>query len=156
MAGRPKYNADMVLLDQLGQDPVLERLEAGKSLTTICRELAVSKRALNDWLDKPEHAGLASRARARAADQLAAEVLEIADSAAPEEVNLARLRTDVRKWVAAKWNPAAYGEQRGPSVVINVGDLHLRALKQTPITIESTPVDLSVTDQSDEASDASE
>ena len=145
MAGRPKYQAGLVLLGQLGIEPVQARLESGHSVERIAKDLGVTRSALEDWLDKPEQAGVVSRARARAANQLAAEVLEIADAATPETVNVARLQMDGRKWVAAKWNPAAYGEQKGPSVVINVGDLHLRALKQPSITIESTPVDQSVT-----------
>jgi transposase-like protein len=142
MAGRPKYNNDLVLLDQIGEDAVAERLEAGQSLATICQDLGVGKRALNAWLDKPERAGLVSRTRARAADRMVTEIIEIADAATPETVNVARLQMDGRKWVASKWNSAAYGDTKGPQVVVNIGDLHLRALRQSPtITIEATPVE---------------
>lgn len=150
MAGRPMKQAGLALLEQLGEEPIIARLEAGKSIEAISKEMGITRAALNAWLDKPEHAGLASRARARAADQLAAEVLEIVDAATPETVNVARLQVDGRKWVAAKWNPAAYGDTKGPQVVVNIGDLHLRALKQSPvITVESTPLDADVTDSDD-------
>ena len=126
---------------------MIERLEAGKSIATICKELGVSKKALHEWLESPERAGLASRARVRAAREFAAETIEIADTAKPEEVAVARLRIESRRWVAAKWNAAEFGDNKTPQVVVNIGDLHLRALKQTPtITIEATPVADDVTD----------
>ena len=130
MAGNPKKKTDLVTLQAVGEDKVGELLEAGRSLTDICKVLGVSKKALNEWLESPERAGLLARARTRAADQLAAETLEIADSAAPEEVQVARLRTDVRKWLAAKWNPTAYGEQRGPLVNISIDGLHMDSLRR--------------------------
>lgn len=132
MAGNPKKKSDLALLDQIGADKVADLLEEGKAITEICKALKVGKRALNEWLESPERAGLLSRARARAADQLAAETLQIADEAAPEEVQVARLRTDVRKWLAAKWSPSLYGEQKG-GVVINLGSLHGESLRRVQV-----------------------
>ena len=138
MAGNPKKKTDLAKLETLGRDAVGELLEQGKSLTDICKTLAVSKRALTDWLDAPEQSGLLSRARARAADQLAAETLAIADSATPEETQVARLRTDVRRWLASKWAPSVYGEQKGPLVNINLAGMHGESLRKiTGEVIES-------------------
>jgi transposase-like protein len=135
MAGNPKRRTDVAKLETLGSDTVGELLEQGKSLTDICRTLAVSKRALNDWLDAPEQSGLLSRARARAADQLAAETLTIADQATPEDAQVARLRTDVRKWLAGKWSPSLYGENKGASVNISITGLHGDSLRKPVIQV---------------------
>lgn len=129
MAGQPKRKTDLATLDSIGPDKVSELLEQGKALTDICKALGVGKKALNDWLESPERAGLLSRARARAADQLAAETLQIADEAAPDEVQVARLRTDVRKWLASKWAPGLYGETKA-GVTINLGTMHGESLRR--------------------------
>ena len=67
-----------------------------------------------DWLNKhSEFAEMYARARDRAADRFASELLEIADKA-PETirgVEKARLRIDARKWAAAKFAPRKYGER---------------------------------------------
>jgi len=129
MAGQKKKHADLVLLDQVGSDRVEEMLERGMALSAICIELKISKKALNEWLEAAPRAALLTRARARAADQLAAETLTIADEAEPDQVQKAKLRTDVRRWLAGKWDPAKYGENKGVQVQLNIGDMHLTALK---------------------------
>ena len=130
MAGNPKKKTDLAKLETLGRDAVGDLLEQGKSLTDVCKALAVSKRALTDWLDAPEQSGLLSRARARAADNLASETLAIADQATPEEATVARLRTDVRRWLAGKWAPSVYGEQKGALVNISLTGLHGESLRK--------------------------
>ena len=149
MAGKPKYHRDLVVLDQTGIDAVTELLEQGKTLASVCYKLGVGKRALSAWLDAPDRAALVSRARAKAADHLVAQVLEIADEV-PEDnnaINKARLRVDTRKWVAAKWNPQAYADNKNAQVVVNIGDLHLKAVKHlATITIPSTTDDSNVID----------
>lgn len=138
MAGNPKKKTDLAKLESIGRDTVGELLEQGKSLTDICKALAVSKRALADWLDAPEQSGLLARARARAADHLAAETLAIADQATPEETQVARLRTDVRRWLASKWAPSVYGEQKGALVNISLAGMHGNSLRKiTAQEIES-------------------
>lgn len=137
MPGQPKKRADIALLNEVGKAKVEDLLERAIPLETICKDLKVSKRALYDWLDAPEQAGLLTRARARAADHLAVETLAIADEVPAEaaEIQRARLRTDTRKWLASKWNQAQYGESKGVQVNINLADLHLQAVKNVkPLT----------------------
>lgn len=140
MAGQPKKKTDLVTLDSVGADKVSELLEQGKALTDICKALGVGKKALNEWLEAPERAGLLTRARTRAADQLAAETLAIADSAGPDEVQQARLRTDVRKWLASKWAPGLYGDTKA-GVTINLNTLHGESLRRAQVieTIDIQP-----------------
>ena len=141
MAGRKKQHADLVALDQVGQDHVERLLEEGKSITAICFVLGIGKRALNQWLETGDRGALLSRARARAADHLAAETLTIADEAEPDQVQKAKLRTDVRRWLAGKWDPTRYGENKGVNVQVNVGDLHLSALRSSNVieVVDVTP-----------------
>jgi len=75
-----------------------------------------------------------TRAREAQADKLFKECLEIADKATPENVNVARLQVDTRKWAAARLAPKKYGDHIShdvhgstklnfqPAVLIKVGD----------------------------------
>jgi hypothetical protein len=39
------------------------------------------------------------------------QIVELADSATPEDVNVRRLQIDTRKWIAAKLVPRLYGDR---------------------------------------------
>jgi hypothetical protein len=52
-----------------------------------------------------------TRAKEEQADLMADRIVEIADGASPEDVQVARLRVDARKWAAAKLKPRKYGER---------------------------------------------
>jgi len=59
-------------------------------------------------------------------DSLAAEMLEIADSATPETVHVDRLRLDARRWLLSRWSPERYGDAKasgesGATVVVVTG-----------------------------------
>lgn len=140
MPGRPKQRADLIKLEGIGREKVEDMLERGMSVTGICNELGIGKHALYEFFEKAENAGILSRARARAADRLAIETLEIADSVPEEQTAIAKakLRTDVRKWVASKWDPLKYGDTKGPNIQINVGDLHLNALRKVGTYVPET------------------
>jgi hypothetical protein len=68
------------------------------------------------------------------ADKLFKECLEIADKATPENVSVARLQVDTRKWAAARLAPKKYGDRIShdvhgstnlnfqPAVLIKIGD----------------------------------
>lgn len=134
MAGTPKRHEDLQALQtsDVGQR-VLEMLAAGKSITQICLATGLGKRALGDWLEAPEQAEAASRARAQAATVLATEVLDIADEVDadhPGEVNKAKIRIGARQWLAERWNRGVYGApQRGAEVTVNINAVHLDALR---------------------------
>jgi len=52
-----------------------------------------------------------AHAREMQARTLAEQTLEISDGAEPETVQVARLRTDTRKWLASKLLPREYGDK---------------------------------------------
>ena len=130
MAGRKKTNQGVALLETSeGASRLIELAETGIGIDRIARELGIPRGAITKWLDEGDHRSLFARAREAAADHLAVEALDIADSL-EGEVARDRLRVDTRKWLASKWNQAQYGDSKaGVNVQLNLGDLHLQAVK---------------------------
>lgn len=141
MAGNKKKHQDLALLDTLPKDQIQTLFEAGVSETRICVQLGVSKKALTEWLDRPENEGFLSRVRARAADHLVSQTIEIADETDIEEVQKARVRIQARQWVAERWNPAAYAQNKMPSVTVNLANLRLDALRHGEVIEAELPTD---------------
>ena len=123
-AGRPsKYMLDLA-------ESICERLSSGESLTRICSTEGMPKRTtVVGW--QGQHDGfstLYARARRAYADAIFDEAMEIADDSSGdwttkvvrgeevravdhENIQRSRLRVDTRLRVAAKINPAKYGEK---------------------------------------------
>jgi hypothetical protein len=132
MAGRPKFKQDMALLEDLPDDMIVSMFEAGKSQTQICYELGIGRRALEQWIEDTDPTIIA-RARAKAADKLAVETLDIADSMADSnpQRDVQRIRT--RQWLAERWDQKTYGLQKAASVNINIQDLRMAALRHVEV-----------------------
>ena len=132
MPGRPKFRQDMALLEDLPDDMIISMLEVGKSQTQICYELGIGRRALEQWIEDTDPTIIA-RARAKAADQLAVETLDIADSMADSnpQRDVQRIRT--RQWLAERWDQKTYGLQKAAQVNINIQDLRMAALRHTEV-----------------------
>ena len=139
MAGQKKKVEDLALLDTLPRDQIQTLFEAGLSETRICYKLGVGRKALTVWLDRPENEGFLSRVRAKAADNLVSEIIEISDETDIAEVNKARLRVQTRQWVAERWNPAAYAQNKMPSVTVNLANLRLDALRHGEVLEAELP-----------------
>jgi hypothetical protein len=139
MAGQKKKVEDLALLDTLPREQIQTLFEAGLSETRICYKLGIGKKALTIWLDRPENEGFLSRVRAKAADNLVTEIIEIADETDISEVNKARLRVQTRQWVAERWNPAAYAQNKMPSVTVNLANLRLDALRHGEVIEAELP-----------------
>lgn len=131
MAGTPiKRQLVANIADIGGPEAIINRVASGETLTAIAAELGTSRELLSQWMNRDEDRAAALReARARAADALVDQTIAIADTASPAEAQLARLRVDVRQWAARSWNRAAYGTQDKAAVEINIGSLHLDALR---------------------------
>ena len=118
--GRPTdYSLELV-------DQICDRIATGEPLVRICREEAMPNVVtVYRWLNKyPEFSNLYAKAKDAAADTLAEEIQDIADSIPmettdkegntkfdPAYINWMRLRVDARKWVAAKLKPRKYGDR---------------------------------------------
>lgn len=141
MAGNKKKNHDMALLDTLPKEQLQTMFEAGMSESRICMQLGIGKKALTEWLALPEQESFLTHARARAADHLVSETIQIADETDISEVNKARLRVQTRQWVAERWNPAAYAQNKTPSVTVNLANLRLDALRHGEFIEAELPTD---------------
>jgi len=134
MPGRPKYRSDFEALQAMPEDMIWSMLEQGKTITQVCYEIGVGKKALSDWFDEVDGDGAKmTRARAKAATSYALEALEIADSI--DEANPARPlhRIRTRQWIAERWDRKTYGTQSGPQITLNITDLRLNALRHAEV-----------------------
>lgn len=131
MAGKPMRRMNIKLIeDSGGEETLLALIRSGYTVKRCAERLGVSQSVLQMWLtDTPERRERVALARAEAAAHLADETLEIADAATNDDERVARLRIDTRKWLASKWAPNTYGDQRGPVVQVNINDMHLRAVR---------------------------
>jgi hypothetical protein len=105
-------------------------LAEGKSLRTVCKadDMPCMATVFNWLRAHPEFLEQYTRAKEDAADAFAEEMLDIADEASNdwmevhdkdnpgyrlngEHINRSRLRVDTRKWIAAKLKPKKYGER---------------------------------------------
>jgi predicted transcriptional regulator len=133
MAGNKKKHHDLAMLDSLPVEQLQNMFESGMSETKICLALGVSKKALHEWLDRPEQEGFLIRARARAADELVGQMIDIVDDTDYQEVQKAKLRVQTRQWVAERWNPQAYAQSKQPSVQVNLSGMRLDALRHIEV-----------------------
>jgi hypothetical protein len=133
MAGRPKRKADLKLLNSMPSDQIYALYAAGMSEVNICIKLGIGRYALENWGQIEEHSNNIARARASAADNLACETLDIADSTAPEHAQIARVRIQTRQWLAEKWKPSQYGVQKSTNVQINLSGVRMDALRHVEV-----------------------
>lgn len=131
MAGTPiRRQLAARVADAGGVEVIADRVASGETLAAIAEELGFRRELLVRWIYADEdRAALLRAARAQAADALVEQSLQIADTASPAEAQLARLRVDTRQWIASRWNRSAYGAQDKAAVEINIGSLHLDALR---------------------------
>ena len=121
-----------------GEIAMLDRLSEGETILSLARSLGVSHTAFYDWIDRggEARASALARARARGGRSLAEQTLEIADSASPQDAQVAKLRVDTRRWLASKQAPDEYGDKQQPLVNIDLGSMALDALRKRSMTIE--------------------
>ena len=107
VGGRPTLFTDEIA------DKICAMVMAGTPMVRICQE---------DWAPHPttiyrwfrEHDKFCynyARAKEDQADYFVEDIVQIADLATPEDVQVARLRVDTRKWAASKYKPKKYGDK---------------------------------------------
>lgn len=132
-----------------GEDAILESIASGCTISALCKVLGVAVTTFDRWVDRGGEARRSAyaQARARAAQSLAEETIDIADAATVQEVQLARLRSDNRWRMASKLNPEVYGDKQQPLINIDLGSMALDALRKrvidvTPVNgIDSDPIE---------------
>jgi hypothetical protein len=117
-----------------GELAIVDKISQGETVLGLARTLGISHTAFYDWVDRGGEARAAAlaRARTRGGQSLAEQTLEIADSATPQEAQVAKLRVDTRRWLASKMNEE-YGDKQQPLVNIDLGSMALDALRKRSI-----------------------
>lgn len=75
----------------------------------------------------PEFSDNYTRAREDAADFFVQEIMEIADAAEVDDVQVARLRVDTRKWTASRFNRAYEEKQKREHTGADGGPIGINA-----------------------------
>ncbi len=122
----------MALLEDLPDEMIVSMLEDGKSQTQICYELGIGRRALEQWIEDNDP-NIIARARAKAADKLAVETLQIADDMDVDHAQRDVQRIRTRQWLAERWDQKTYGLQKQAQVTINMQDLRINALRHVEV-----------------------
>lgn len=138
MAGRAlKKRLLAEIEDRGGPEYIREYIATGGTILDLANELDCSRTYLSRHLNAHEaYAPVIAEARREQADALAEEALQIADGLADdirtkEQIAIAKERIDVRKWLASVNHPDRYQQNKaGPTVTININQLHLDALKK--------------------------
>jgi len=115
--GRPSIFSEAIAQE------ICQRLATGESLRSICRDEAMpGRQTVVDWLAR-DHSFCEryDRARMVGLDEIADELIEIADGAnggeddsaarASANVQQAKLRIDTRKWLLSKLAPQRFGDR---------------------------------------------
>jgi hypothetical protein len=81
-------------------------------------------------------------ARTRASYSLVEDAIGLVDEEADDSISVQRAasRARARQWTAERYNQAAFGSQKGVSVSVTVGSLHLDALRSLPARVTATVV----------------
>jgi hypothetical protein len=130
-----------------GEDATFEFIANGGTTSALCKSLGVAVTTFDRWIERggETRRSAYAQARARGGQSLAEQTIEIADAATIQEVQLAKLRTDNRRWLAGKLNDQ-YSDKAAPLVNIDLGSLALDALRHRSVT----PVNGVVNDTIDE------
>lgn len=98
------------------EEEIFNRMISGEGIVQICApgrdDFLPSERTFYKRLTEDDaFAQRYARAREAQAHRETEEIRQIADTATPEDVNVARLRIDARKWRAGKLAPKVYGDK---------------------------------------------
>lgn len=165
MAGQPKKRVVAAELERRAQEIADERtpsptildyaehyVSSGSSLAKLADEIGGALgmdvqremvRRLVYACDEERAEERLTRARTRGADGLAEQAVDLIDLAPLERdaISKARAQSEVRQWLASRWNRERYGDSKAPSVVISIGSLHLDALRARPAHAQLAPVE---------------
>ena len=119
-----------------GEAMLFDHISEGKTVNSVIKSLDISIGGFYKWIEKDAQRGeLLARARTRGGRSLAEQTLEIADSASPQEAQVAKLRVDTRRWLASKLSEE-FSDKQQPLVNIDLGSMALDALRKRSMTIE--------------------
>lgn len=132
MAGKARFKALVQMIEDFGEDALLDLVEQGMTTREIYELFGCSNRVFYYWLDQAE--GRRQRfadARKVYAETLDKEGLDIADNVPvdKEHIAKAKLQIEQRRHVASIHDRSR--QQRDQAgVVVNIGSLHLQAVRE--------------------------
>ena len=164
MAGRPKRKAALAEIDSRGGVEYLtDFLVSGGTVTQLAGELGLHRGYLHRILkDHPELSKALEQARIDAADAHAEAGFEIMRrlreerkqerANAPEgtrarelsalDMSIAKEEAAQHRFIAQAWNQSRYGGQQNQThVTVNLGDMHLDALKKMKTVRDAKVID---------------
>lgn len=130
-----------------GPEFVYEWIVDGGTLTSLADDLNISRGFVSRKLNANDaYRKALEEARRDAADTMAEENLRIADAMSASDTTMVQVaagreQIKVRQWLAGVYNADKFAP-KGNNVTINIGDMHLDALRKVrdvtpkPITIE--------------------
>lgn len=139
MAGRPELQSLAKRIELAGgEDYMFGRIEDGDTPRVIMEDFGVSRTYFYRWinLDKDRRQKLLREARAVAAMGHAEDAGEVLDELVgtvitPADVTLANSRSNYKRWLAEVYERGAIERtETKDSLVLNIGQLHLSALKE--------------------------
>ena len=136
MAGQPRRKAFYAKVKKQGGDHIiLDRIASGETIKAIAKTYGFkSRRPVYDWLhENPEREKAWAIAKHQSADSLVEDALEILDdphsAITSSTATMAGQRANFRRYLAGVRDRDQYGEKAGIEVNLNIGDLHLNALR---------------------------
>ncbi len=141
MASRPLTRAAHAKIKAAGGEAfIFSQVAEGKTLKALAAELGISRQVLSTWANQAPRRDALSRARREAATALIDEALHLTDSVEPETaaIQKAKLQSDLRRWIAGRLSREDWGDQQGALVNIDLGKLHLEALRNHSPVIDGT------------------
>lgn len=118
--GRPRVRPS--IYDPGMLDKVCDELIAGRSILKICEseDFPHHVEIYREMHRHPDLFQVIAKAREAQQDFIADELIEMADLATPEDVNVVKLRIWARQWRAAKLAPKKYGDKQVVDITQNV------------------------------------
>jgi transposase-like protein len=132
--GQPKYRAFCKLMETRG-DEFFERVAGGETVKSLLPEFGISRQQMMRWVHDHKHPKRlesyqeARRIASSAWVDDAREIVDSADASSSASILKAKLQSDFRRWHAGVTNRQEYGTQQDVGVQVNIGSLHLDALK---------------------------
>lgn len=115
--------APSTFTDDIGET-ICKGLANGKTLTKLCEELKLAPETIYGWVRQNESfSENYHNARASMAKTLIDKLVDESEAIDSENVLAAKVRADVLKWVACRYNPGTFGDSRRIELA---GEVHHR------------------------------
>lgn len=120
---------------QGGADWLYDQIASGVTVAQLARNYGCSRSYLSRALNaNDEYRKILQEARVEAADALVEEGLTMVDELTGEstnnEISATREKVNYRKFMAGALNQAKYGTRPQNNITLNIGDMHLDALRK--------------------------